>query len=154
QRGAHPTMSVSIWKNLNLQCAFSTQFMSAARESVLKLARSLMEQEVAEKAGGRYERRKASKGRKKGDDELRKISRAGSDPGTIRVAHQRVLVRKPRLKDSDGKEVPLQSYQGLRKSDLLTARVLDCMIRGLSTRDYGDLVDEISGGLGLSKSSV
>jgi putative transposase len=124
--------------------AFRNSFLEQARESLLKLAEALMEQEACEKAGSRYQRHPGKEPR---------ISRAGSDPGTIRVGGQRVLVRKQRLKQGD-REVPLESYQALRRSDLLTTRVLDCMIRGLSTRNYDELLDEIAGGLGLSKSSV
>ena len=64
-----------------------------------------------------------------------------------------MLIRKQRLKQGD-REIPLESYQALRRGDLLTARVLDCMVRGLSTRNYDELLEEIAGGLGLSKSSV
>ncbi|MGZ3707277.1 MAG: IS256 family transposase [Bdellovibrionota bacterium] len=124
---------------------FREQFLSQARDSLLKLAESLLEQEACEKAGPRYQRQGISR-------QIR-MTRAGSDPGTVRIGHQRVLIRKQRLKQGK-QEVPLESYQALRRGDLLTARVLDCMIRGLSTRNYDELLDEISGGLGLKKSSV
>lgn len=148
-------MSVIIWKRLKVQSfhlsealenrvqGFKSQFLNQARESLLKLAESLMEQEACELAGNRYVRQKGKT----------RITRSGSDPGTVRIGHQRVLVRKQRLKQ-DGQEVPLASYKALRESDLLTARVVDCMIRGLSTRNYNDLLEEIAGGLGLSKSTV
>jgi putative transposase len=150
-------MSVSIWKSVKDQSrhlvqsveermeAFRAQFLTQAKDSLLKLAESLMEQEAVEKAGPRYQRA--------GVTGHGRVTRAGSDRGSIRIGHQRVLVRKQRLKQGK-QEVPLESYKGLRQSDLLTARVLDCMVRGLSTRDYDELLDEISGGLGLSKSSV
>jgi putative transposase len=149
-------MSLSIWQSLKEQAFrlsqelesrvqdFRTQFQTQARDSLLKLAESLMEQEAIEKAGPRYGR---------GASDSPRISRAGSDRGTVRIGHQRVVVRKQRLKQG-GKEVPLESYKALRHADLLTARVVDCMIHGLSTRNYDDLLDEISGGLGLSKSTV
>ena len=149
-------MSVSIWKSVKIQSIrlfgefesrvqdFRTQFSTHARESLLKLAESLMEQEAIEVAGPRYGRASAGACR---------ITRAGSDPSTVRIGHQRVLVRKQRLKQGET-EVPLASFKALRQADLLTTRVVDCMIRGLSTRNYGDLLDEIAGGLGLSKSTV
>lgn len=155
-------MSVSIWKNAKAQSLasvsvlesriqdFRQQFLTQARDSLLKLAENLLEQEACEKAGPRYQRR--PKAKKHGTTEPR-VTRAGSDPGTVRIGHQRVLIRKQRLKQGD-REIPLESYQALRRADLLTARVLSCMVKGLSTRSYDDLLDEISGGLGLSKSTV
>lgn len=149
-------MSVTILKSLKAQSqnwlspaesriqGFRELFRAQARESLLKLAESLLEQEACEKAGPRYQRLKPSADR---------IRRAGSDPGTVRIGHQRVLIRKQRLKQGQ-REVPLESYQALRRGDLLTARVLDCMVRGVSTRNYDELLEEIAGGLGLSKSSV
>jgi transposase-like protein len=151
-------MSVSIWKRFKAQSqnwistteariqGFQEQFQEQARESLLKLAESLLEQEACEKAGPRYQRLKPAAA-------AARIHRAGSDPGTVRIGHQRVLIRKQRLKQG-AREVPLESYQALRRGDLLTARVLDCMVRGLSTRNYDELLEEIAGGLGLSKSSV
>lgn len=149
-------MSVRIWNRLKVQSRhfsehltvqaqeFRTQFLRQARQSLLKLAESLMEQEAEKLAGPRYGRSSRRSER---------IQRAGSDPGTVRVGHQRVRVRKQRLKQGS-REIPLESYRALRQSDLLTARVLQCMIQGLSTRNYNDLLDEIAGGLGLSKSAV
>jgi putative transposase len=149
-------MSVPIWKYFKAQSqnwiitpteariqGFREQFREQARESLLKLAENLLEQEATQKAGPRYQRLRSAT----------RIQRAGSDPGTVRIGGQRVVIRKQRLKQGD-REVRLESYQALRRGDLLTARVLDCMVRGLSTRDYDELLDEISGGLGLSKSSV
>src|SRR4051812_49266955 len=148
-------MSVSIWKRFKAQSqnwisttesriqGFQELFQEQARESLLKLAESLLEQEACQKAGPRYEHLKSPT----------RIHRAGSDPGTVRIGHQRVLIRKQRLKQGR-REIPLESYQALRRGDLLTARVLDCMVRGLSTRNYDELLEEIAGGLGLSKSSV
>jgi len=79
--------------------------------------------------------------------------RAGSDPGSILAQGQRVQVKKPRVKKS-GEEVELETYSALQGFDVLSDRVLGHMIAGVSTRDYDSVLDEISGGLGLSKSSV
>lgn len=79
--------------------------------------------------------------------------RGGWDPGSIIHEGQRVAVRKPRLK-KNGKEVELSSYQALQGFDLLQDKVLKHMVSGVSTRDYEGLLSEVSGGLGLKKSSV
>ena len=79
--------------------------------------------------------------------------RAGSDPGSILAQGQRFKVKKPRAK-RDGQEVELQTYLALQNYDALSNKVMGQMLTGTSTRDYGAVLDELSGGLGLSKSSV
>lgn len=79
--------------------------------------------------------------------------RGGSDPGSVILEGQRVGVKKTRIKQG-GKDVELQSYAALQGFDLLQERVLKHMMSGVSTRQYDGLLDEVSGGLGLKKSSV
>lgn len=79
--------------------------------------------------------------------------RAGSDPGSVLLSGQRVSVRKPRVK-KDGKEVDLVSYQALQDFDLLSEKVTRHMIAGVSTRNYEGLLDEVTGSVGLKKSTV
>jgi putative transposase len=79
--------------------------------------------------------------------------RNGSDPGSVILQGQRVSVRKPRVKRA-GKDVKLESYSALREYDMLCERVREHMIRGVSTRDYEPLLEEISESSGLKKSSV
>jgi len=50
--------------------------------------------------------------------------------------------------------VGLETYTALQGYDMLQERVIRQMMGGVSTRDYDGLLDEISGGLGLKKSSV
>jgi transposase-like protein len=50
--------------------------------------------------------------------------------------------------------VPLQSYAALQGYDLLDEEVQRKMLRGVSTREYGELLEEIEGGLGLPKTLV
>jgi putative transposase len=113
-----------------------------AREVIRRLVHEIFEEEVQALAGVRYQR-----GRKT------EILRAGSDPGSVKASGQRLAVRKPRLKQA-GQEVQLESYRRLQNWDVLTPRIIEYMLRGVSTRDYDPLLEEISGGLGLSKSSV
>lgn len=146
-------MSVSIWKsiisqrllssNLNSVEEFRAKFLSAARESLRLLAEGLMNEEVEALSGKAFSRKCGQTG----------VSRSGSDPATVRIAGQRVRVRKQRLKQN-GKEVSLKSYAALKQGDMLTDRVMNCMIAGISTRNYNELLEEVAGGLGLSKSTV
>ncbi len=76
--------------------------------------------------------------------------RAGSDPGSVLLQGQRVLVKKPRIK-RDGREVELTSYGALQDFDLLSDKVTRHMIAGVSTRNYEGLLDEVAGSVGLKK---
>jgi transposase-like protein len=112
------------------------------RGSVLALVQELFTEEVKGLCGPTFSR--------KGDQFYH---RGGSDPGSVLLQGQRVAVKKLRVK-KDGQDVELKSYTALQHFDLLCDKVMRHMLSGVSTRDYGGLLDEIQGGLGLSKSSV
>ena len=109
------------------------------RSAMLDLAYQLFEEELGQLCGPRYSRNE--------------YHRAGSDPGSIYMNGQRVPVKKPRVK-KDGKDMEVQTYSALRNYDLLSQRIEAHVLRGVSTRDYEPLLDEISGGTGLKKSTV
>jgi transposase-like protein len=112
------------------------------RDSALAFVYGLFVEEVEALCGPAFSR--------KGADGYH---RGGSDPGSVILEGQRLKVKKARIKKG-GKDVELQSYAALQGFDLLQDRVLNHMLRGVSTRDYEPLLDEVSGGLGLKKSSV
>ena len=64
-----------------------------------------------------------------------------------------MAVKKPRAKKA-GKDVELHSYRAFQGFDLLQEKVLKHRMSGVSTRKYDGLLDDVSGGLGLKKSSV
>ncbi len=66
---------------------------------------------------------------------------------------QRIEVRKPRVKKGE-REVELHTHRALRDYDLLSDRIVSHMLKGVSSRDYDGLVEELEGGLGLKKSAV
>ena len=112
------------------------------RGAALSMIQGLLLEEV-ERLCGKAFSRKVEEGCRRG----------GSDPGSVIVQGQRVAVKKPRVKKA-GKEVELESYAALQGYDMLQERVVKHMMSGVSTRDYDGLLEEISGGLGLQKSSV
>jgi putative transposase len=113
------------------------------RKVALTLATDLMHEELLELCGPKFSR--------KNDGQS---IRAGSDPGSVYLNGQRVKVRRPRVKNHDGKEVDLESYNALQDYDLLSSRVTDFMLEGVSTRGYEKLLDEVESGVGLKKSTV
>lgn len=115
---------------------------SQLRQFGLSLITGILNEEIAELCGPRYAR--------KGDAQA---VRAGSDPGSVFLHGQRVAVKKPRAK-KDGRDVELLSYKVLQDFDVLSDRVTDHVLNGISTRNYDGLTEELVGGLGLKKTTV
>ena len=65
----------------------------------------------------------------------RAASRYGFDEGTLVLGGQKVRVRKPRVRGAEG-EIELPSWERFSAEDPLSARVLEQMILGVSTRGY------------------
>jgi len=106
----------------------------------------LLEEEVIEKAGTRYSRQKPENGR---------WSRWGYNPGSVKVGDQKLKIEVPRLFDNlDETNAPLQRYEEMKNLPAPTDQLLKGVLLGLSVRDYGQVVDSLQEGFGLSKSSV
>lgn len=112
------------------------------RNSVLQMIQGIFDQEVEELCGKPFSRKSKSE-----------FHRGGWDKSSVKLGGQRVQVKKPRVRDGSD-EVELQSHSSLQEFDMLCERVTKQMLHGVSTRDYDPLLDEVSGSLGLKKSSV
>jgi putative transposase len=112
------------------------------RGAALSMIQNLFQQEVDNLCGAVFSHKNGEQ-----------CHRGGSDPGSVIVNGQRVKVRKPRVK-SNGSEVELQSYRALKDYDLLCEKVMSHMLGGVSTRNYEALLDEMTNGLGLKKTTV
>ena len=136
-----------------LSASISTKFHLLAHYTELArmLAYQLIDEEVASLAGARYERDRPYEGR---------YVRWGTNPGSIKLGDERLPIEVPRVRDrSDQVERPLESYQAMHaglnveallEEDLLRKRLL----KGLSTRDYGEVASAFVDSFGLSQSSV
>ncbi len=110
----------------------------------------VLAEEVRHLAGDRYAR--------KGKAQIAR--RHGTNPGSVRMAGQRVAVRVPRVRGDRGQgrgrgEIALRTYQALHGSggqldEVLLRRVL----YGISCRNYEQAAEAIPGAIGLSSSSV
>lgn len=104
----------------------------------------LLDQEVQALAGPWYERKEATQpGR-----------RHGSNPGSVRMAGQRVPIRVPRVRRADGAEIPLRSYDALNTGGAIDERLLKRVLYGISCRNYERAAEAIPGAIGLSSSTV
>jgi len=117
---------------------------SLAIELGLLVASSLLEDEVTRLCGRRYERQ---------PDRIH--TRYGDQRGTATLAGQKIVLERPRVRRTDGAgEVPLETYARLQAPDAMPQAVLRRMVRGVSTREYEQVIDLAREGFGVQKSSV
>lgn len=102
----------------------------------------LLDDEVTALAGPRYAREDGGAG-----------MRYGSNPGTLRVAGQRVPIRVPRVRSERG-EILLASYEALHGSGEVDDQLLRRVLYRISCRNYAATAVLIPGAIGLSSSSV
>src|SRR5262249_48360718 len=108
------------------------------------VASSLLEDEVTRLCGPRSERQPH-----------RTHTRYGHERGTATLAGQKIPIACPRVRRTDGGgEVPLQTYARLQSPEAMPEAVLRRMVRGVSTRDYENVIDLARDGFGVTKSSV
>ena len=103
----------------------------------------LLDDEVRALAGERYARKA----------ETVKGSRHGTNPGTVKLAGQRVPIRVPRVRGTTG-EIPLRSYEALSDGGDVDELLLRRVLYGISCRNYESAAESVPGAIGLSSSSV
>ena len=107
---------------------------------------ALLEQERTALCGPRY-----------AHDRGRGASRAGHTDGELGIGGRRASVRRPRVRDVDGHEVPLKTWERFSSADPLTPRAVEQMVLGVSTRNYERSIEPAPPGIamrGTSKSAV
>lgn len=110
------------------------------------LVREILDEEVCQLAGDRYSREKPYGGR---------YSRWGSNPGSVRIAGERVPVEVPRIRDTHQQQCRrLESYEALHDGIELSDQLYDNVLLGLATGDYDRVSSQFVDGFGLSQSSV
>jgi len=85
------------------------------------------------------------------------VLRHGSQAGIVSLSNRKVRVQKPRLRErggGKGKEVAVAAYEAMQADDRLGANILRVMMRGVSTRNYREILPEACECIGVSKSSV
>ena len=86
---------------------------------------------------------------------IRSELRYGHQRGTATLAGQKIAIARPRVRRTDGGgEVPLETYARLQSPEAMPEAVLRRMVRGVSTRDYANVIDLTQDGFGVKKSSV
>jgi transposase-like protein len=90
-------------------------------------------------------------------DQGRHAHRAGHAEGELAMGGRRVRVRRPRVRGTDGQELPLETWERFAEADPLTPRAVEQMVLGVSTRRYERSLEPTPSGMrsrGTSKSAV
>jgi putative transposase len=115
-----------------------------ATEMGLKVASLLLEDEVNQRCGWRYQRAPE-----------RTVTRYGHQRGVAVIAGQKLPIPRPRMRYTRHcGEADLETYAQLQSPDAMPEAVLKRLVRGVSCRDYEGVVDLAREGFGVQKSSV
>ena len=129
--------------------ATRTHLLEWALAGAVPHALEMMEQEVAERAGDRYDRWDGRQG-----------YRNGTAPGYVVVGGRKARIHRPRLVDATGRELPLETYATFQNPESLNHTALHKVLVGVAQRDVNEdcqqgqpLPDE-QRAYGASRSSV
>lgn len=116
---------------------------SLCGEAGLLVMKALIDDEVSQRAGDRY-----------AHDEDCDIVRWGQEEGYVVFGGKKVPIRRPRIRQKAGGEVELSRYRMFQSEDRMEDAVSKRVVRGVSTRNYEGVIDDICDGYGVRKSSV
>jgi transposase-like protein len=78
----------------------------------------------------------------------------GSQQGRVKLADREVQVKRPRLRHKTEGEVKIPAYEKLRQDRGLEQHILGALMRGISTREYDEVLPKMAETVGVSRSSV
>jgi putative transposase len=78
----------------------------------------------------------------------------GRQRGVVQLAERKVRVTKPRLRRKGGGEVEIPAYAAMQNNPGVGDRLLGILMRGVSTRNYKEVLPEMAQSVGVSKSSI
>jgi putative transposase len=78
----------------------------------------------------------------------------GSQPGRVKLAERQLKVRRPRLRHREQGEVAVPAYEALQNNPETAHKMLGALLRGVSTRQYEEVLPEMAASAGVARSSV
>ena len=78
----------------------------------------------------------------------------GSQNGRVSLADRQIKVKRPRLRHKEGGEVSVPAYESLQENDATAQRMMGALLRGVSRREYAEVLPEMAETAGVSRSSV
>ena len=138
----------SLWTQLLMPLAALVRgdLLALVHQLGMQAVAAMLEAERTRLCGERYKH-----------DSSRRATRAGSTRGELALGGRRAALRRPRVVDRAGHEVPLDTWAKLASSDPLDLRALEQMAIGVATRKYARSVETPRAGIetrGTSKSAV
>jgi transposase-like protein len=82
------------------------------------------------------------------------IRHHGSQMGRIQLADRKVQLKRPRLRHKTEGEVKIPAYEALRQNQMLSQYMLGALMRGISTREYREVLPQMAATVGVSRSAV
>ena len=82
------------------------------------------------------------------------IRHHGSQPGCVQLADRKVKVKRPRLRHKTEGEVKIPAYELLRQDRGLGRHMLGSLMRGVSTREYNEVLPQMAETVGVSRSAI
>ena len=82
------------------------------------------------------------------------IRHYGSQRGRVQLADRKVRVKRPRLRHKTEGEIPIPAYEALRKNGTSSQYMLGALLRGISAREYHEVLPEMAETVGVSRSAV
>ena len=81
----------------------------------------------------------------------------GKQAGSVYLKERKLKVQKPRLRrkgDGIQAEVAVPAYEAMQDQTGMGSRILEILLEGVSTRQYGAVIPKMADTVGVSKSSV
>jgi putative transposase len=132
-----PLPMAEVWEELQAEVEQLTG------QAGLRIIGAILEDEVTRRVGPPHR-----------PDSASGAVRWGRQPGYVVFGGQKVAIPRPRVRQREGEEVPLESYQRLQHDGRRQRRVREGILAGLTTRNYRRAVESVLEGYGIEKSSV
>ncbi len=78
----------------------------------------------------------------------------GSQFGCVQLADRKLKVQRPRLRHKTEGEVKIPAYERLRQDRGLGQHLLGALLRGISTREYQEVLPQMAATVGVSRSAI
>jgi putative transposase len=78
----------------------------------------------------------------------------GSQKGRVSLADRQIKVKRPRLRHKQKGEVGVPAYESLQENSATAQRMMGALLRGVSTREYAEVLPEMAETAGVSRSSI
>ncbi len=81
----------------------------------------------------------------------------GRQAGVVSLSQRKLRIEKPRLRKKgkgSGKEIVVPAYEAMATNSRLGSRILEILMKGVSTRKYKDILPNMADTVGVSKSQI